>query len=179
MAGAAAVSAVLFHIPLCWICRCYSAKVMGSITPGKRRLRSTPICQHWMFFLTSHRLWMRYGASVRKDNICLSKHVLTIDGDMQFLFRHKKSPLNFAESTHSAEKTIREDNFMCGEEKKVTSLCVCLWESGKDSFKAGHRDAKKDIHPLHFYLLFLILFLIPYFLRGLRNIGLGHGTRRE
>lgn len=67
---------------------------------------------------------------------------------------------------------------MCGEEKKVTGLCVCE-KVAKNLLKQATGMQKKDIHPLHFYLLFLILFLFPYFLRGLGNIGLGHGTRRE
>lgn len=73
---------------------------------------------------------------------------------------------------------------MCGKGKKVTS--VCERESGKESFKAGHRDGekKKDAHPL------LLLsppppHLLPHppisliFLRGLKNAGSGHGTSGE
>lgn len=60
---------------------------------------------------------------------------------------------------------IKKDNFMCGKGKKVTS--VCERESGKESFKAGHRDGGKKkmlILSSCYLLLLLISFLILRFL---------------
>lgn len=135
---ASVVSAVPFHIPSCWICRCYSAKVMGSITPGKWQLRNTPICQRWMFFfwqVIGFECSMEHQWGEPKDNICLSRHVSAIDGDILFSVPSKKSPVKFAESTHKRQphvwKRTESDKFVCA--------CV----SGKKSFKAGHRDEKK------------------------------------
>lgn len=73
-------------------------------------------CFFWQAIGFECSMEHRWGE--RKDNICLSKPVLAIDGDIRFLFPHKKSPLKFAQSAHTVQKMIRKDNFMF----------VCVWQ---------------------------------------------------
>lgn len=112
-----------------------------------------------------------------KDNICLSRHVPAIDGDILFLVPSKKSPPKFAESTHKRQphvwKRTESDKFVCA--------CV----SGKKSFKAGHRDEKR--RRKIFILSALVStssspFSSPFSLLlfwELENVGSGHGTRED